>query len=109
MLSSSSSGASSSKMANGLLLGVCCWWTGHKSRMFVDAMSSCNVVGIQVGVPVGGGAIMRALVHITLGDGLSIGTLGSGVVDNHGRRIFGDGMSVVIGFDVLWWRFGRRI
>ncbi len=55
MISSSLSGTSSSKLANGLLLRVCRWWTGCKSWMVERAMGSCNVVGIQVGVRVGGG------------------------------------------------------
>jgi hypothetical protein len=59
-------------MANGLLLRVCLWWMGHKSQMFAGAMGSCNMVGIQVGVLVGGGAIKRALVHVTLGMGLAL-------------------------------------
>ncbi len=59
MLSLSSSRVLSSKMANGLLLCVCCWWTGHKSQMFTGAVGSCNVVGIQVGVLVGREAIER--------------------------------------------------
>jgi hypothetical protein len=55
MLLSSLSGALSSKMANRLLLHVCCWLTGCKRRMFAGAVGSCNVVGIQVGLLVGGG------------------------------------------------------
>jgi hypothetical protein len=35
-------------------------------------------------VCVGGGAIVRALAHFTLGDGPSVGTLGSGVVGDCG-------------------------
>ncbi len=58
---------------------------------------------------VGGGAIERALAHVTLGDGPSIGTLGSGVAGNHGRSTLGDGVSVAIGFDVPLWRTGRRM
>jgi hypothetical protein len=109
MLLSSMSGALSSKIANGLFLRVCCWWAGCKSQMFAGAVRSCNVVGIQVGLLVGGGAIERALVRITLGDGPRIGTLGSGVAGNRGRSTLGDGVSVAIGFDVPWWRTGRRI
>jgi hypothetical protein len=44
-----------------------------------------------------GGAIERALARVTLGDGPSIGTLGSGVADDHGRSTLGDGVSVAIG------------
>ncbi len=109
MLLSSLSGALSSKMTNRLLLRVCRWWTGCKSCMFESAMGSCDVVGIQVGVHVVGGAIVCALVHVTLGDGPSIGTLGSGMVGYHGHGTLSDGMSVAIGFDVPWWRIGRRI
>jgi hypothetical protein len=54
MLSSSLSGTSSSKMSNGLLLRVCCWWTGRNSWMFAGAVGSCNMVDVQVGVLVGG-------------------------------------------------------
>jgi hypothetical protein len=103
------SGVSSSKMANGLLLHVSCWWTGCKSWIFAGAVGSCNVVGVQVRVLVGGGAIEHALVCITLNDGPSIGNLGSGMVGDCGHSTLGDGMSGVIGFDVPWWRTGRRI
>jgi hypothetical protein len=58
---------------------------------------------------VGGGAIEHMLVCITLGDGPSTGTLNSGVVGDRGCSILGDGELVVIGFDVPWWRTGRRI
>ena len=70
--------------------------------MFAGAVGSCNVVGIQVGVLVGGGAIECALVRVTLGDGPSVGTLGSGVAGDRGRSTLGDGVSVAIGFDVPW-------
>jgi hypothetical protein len=109
MLLLSLAGVSSSKMANGLLLRVCCWLTGCKSWMFAGAVGSCDVVGIHVGVLVGGGAIECALAHVALSDGPSIGTLGSGVVGDCGKSILGDGVSVAIGFDVPWWRTGRRI
>ncbi len=109
MLLSSLSRASSSKMANELLLHVCCWWIGCKSWMFAGALGSCNVVGIQIGVLVGGGAIEHALACVTLSDGPSVGTLGSGVVGDRGRSSLSDGVSVAIGFDVPWWRTGRRI
>ncbi len=58
---------------------------------------------------VGGGAIEHALAPVTLGDGPSVGTLGSGAVGDCGRSTLDDGMSVAIGFDVPWWRIGRRI
>jgi hypothetical protein len=108
MLSPLLSGALSSKMANGLLLCVCCWWTGPKSWMFAGAMGSCDVVGIQVWVLVGGGAIVHELARVILGDGPSIGTLGSGMLGNHGHSTLGDGVSVANGFDVPWWRMGIR-
>ena len=75
--------------------------------MFAGALGSCNVVGIQIGVLVGGGAIEHALARVTLSDGPSIGTLGSGVVGDRGHSSLGDGVSVAIGFDVPWWRTGR--
>ncbi len=39
------------------------------------AVGSCNVVGGQVGLLVGGRAIVRVLACVTLGDGPSVGTL----------------------------------
>ncbi len=109
MLSSSSSGASSSKIANRLLFCVCCWRTGCKSQMFECAIGLCNSVGIQVGVHVVGGATVHALACVTLGDGPSVGTLDSSMVGDHGRSTLGDGVSVAIKFFVPWWRIGRRI
>jgi hypothetical protein len=109
MLSLLLSGAPSSKMANGLLLHVCHWWTGCKSWIVADAVGSCDVVGVQVGLLLGGGAIERALVRVTLSDEPSVGPLGSSVAGNYGHSTLGDSMSVVIGFDVPWWRTGRRI
>jgi hypothetical protein len=91
-----SSRASSLKLANGLFLRVCRWWTGCKSQMFAGAVGSCNVVGIQVGVIVGGGAIKHALARVTLGDGPSVGTLGSGMAGDLGCSTLGDGVSVAI-------------
>ncbi len=58
---------------------------------------------------VGERAIECALASITLGDGPSVGTLGSGVAGDRGRCTLGDGVSVAIGFDVPWWRTGIRI
>jgi hypothetical protein len=43
-------------------------------------------------------------VRSTLGDGLVVCTLGSGVVGNRGRSTLGDGVPVVGG-----WSVGRRI
>jgi hypothetical protein len=76
--------------------------------MFDGAVGSCDVVGIWDGLCVGGRAMLRALMRITFGDGLNIGTLGSRVVGNLGRSTLVDGASVASGF-VLWWRVGRRI
>jgi hypothetical protein len=45
---------------------------------------SCNVVGIQIRVLVGGESIERARACITIADGSSIGTLGSGVAGDCG-------------------------
>ncbi len=100
------SGASSSKMANGLLLDECCWWTDCKSQMFAGAVGSCNVVGVLIGVLVSGGAIEHALACVILGDGPSVSTLGSGVASDRGRSTLGNGISVAIGFDVPRWRTG---
>ncbi len=77
--------------------------------MFEGTVGSCNMIGIQVGVLVGGGVTVRALARVTLGDGPNVGTLGSGVVGDGGRSTLGDGMSVAIGFVVPWWRVVRRI
>ncbi len=46
---------------------------------------------------VGEGAIVRALARVTLGDGPSVGTLGSGVVGDCGHSTLGNGVSVMIG------------
>ncbi len=35
--------------------------------MFEGAVGSCDVVGVWIGLHVGGGAILRALAHVTLG------------------------------------------
>ncbi len=56
-----------------------------------------------------GGAIEHVLARVTLSDGPSVGTLGFSVVGGHGQSSLGDGVSVAIGFDVPWWRTGRRI
>jgi hypothetical protein len=68
--------------------------------MFEGAVGSCNMVGIWDGVHVGGGATVRALTCVTLGDGPDVGTLCSGVVGDRGQSSLGDGMSVAIGFVV---------
>jgi hypothetical protein len=77
--------------------------------MFEGTVGACNVVGIQIRVRVGWGATVRALACATLSDGPIVGTLGSGVVGDHGRSTLGDGVSVAIGFVVPWRRVGRRI
>jgi hypothetical protein len=77
--------------------------------MFEGAVGSCNVIGTQEGVRVGGGAKLRALARVSLGDGPKVDTLSSGVVGYCGRNTFGDGLSVASGFVVPWWRVGRRI
>ncbi len=64
--------------------------------MFEGVVGSCDVVGIQVGLHGGGGAMLHALGHVTLGDGSGIGTLSSGmvVVGNRGLSTLGDGLLV---------------
>jgi hypothetical protein len=52
----------------------------------------------------GGGGLLRAMARSTLGGGLVVCTLGSGIVGNRGRSTFGDGVPVVGG-----WSVGRRI
>jgi hypothetical protein len=52
----------------------------------------------------GGGGLLRVTARSTLGDGLVVCTLGSGIVGNRGRSTLGDGVSVVGG-----WSIGRRI
>ncbi len=77
--------------------------------MFEEAVRSCDVVGIWVELHVGGNATLPALACVTLGDGPGIGTLGSGVVGNHGRSILGDGVLVASRFVALGQSIGRRI
>jgi hypothetical protein len=48
--------------------------------MFEGVVGSCDVVGVQFGLRVGEEVILCALMCITLGDGPSAGTLGSGVM-----------------------------
>ncbi len=76
--------------------------------MFEGAVGSCDAVGVQVGLHVGEEAILCELACITLGDGPGIGTLGFGVVGNHGCSTLGDGVSVASGFVVPGWSVGRR-
>jgi hypothetical protein len=73
-----------------------------QERDVEGVVGSCNVVGVQDRVHVGGEATVHALVHINLGDGPNVGTLGSSVVGNCGRRNIGDGMLASI-FFVPWW------
>jgi hypothetical protein len=77
--------------------------------MFEGTVGSCDVVGIQIGLRVGGGGILRALVCVTYGDGPGIGTLGSGMTGNRSRSTLGDGVSVASGFVVPGGSIGRRI
>ncbi len=82
--------------------------------MFEGTMGSCDVVGIQDGLHVGGGEILRVLACITLGDGPGVGTLGSGVVGNCGcstlgGSTLGDGVPVASRIIVPWWSVGRGI
>jgi hypothetical protein len=53
--------------------------------------------------------MLRVLVHITLGDGPGLGTLGSLVVGNHGRSTLGDGVPVATGFVATSQSDSRRI
>ena len=72
-------------------------------------MGSCEVVGVRVGLCVGGGGLLRAAARSTLGDGLVVGTLGSGAAGICGRSTLGDGVTVVGGAGVVCWSDGRRI
>jgi hypothetical protein len=74
--------------------------------MIEGAVGTCNVLGIQVRVPVGG--TVHALACY-LGNGPNVGTHGSGMVGDRGRSTLGDGMSVAIELVVPWWRVERRI
>ena len=72
-------------------------------------MGSFEVVGVQVGLGMGGGGLLRATVRSALGDGLVVGTLVSGVVGNCGRSTLGDGVQGVCGGYAFCWSVGRRI
>jgi hypothetical protein len=72
-------------------------------------VGSCEVVGVQVGLCVGGGGLLRVAARSTLGDGLVAGTLGSGAAGIRGRSTLGDGVTVVGGAGVFCWSDGRRI
>ena len=82
---------------------------GLTSRTLSGAVVSCEVVGVRVGLCVGGGGLLRAAARSTLGDGLVAGTLGSCAAGIHGRSTLGDGVTVVGGASLFFWRDGRRI
>ena len=82
---------------------------GLTSRTFGGAVGSCEVVGVRVGLCVGGGGLLRAAVRSTLGDGLVVGTLGSGAAGIRGWSTLGDGVTVVGGAGVFCWSDGMRI
>ncbi len=82
---------------------------GRTSRTLVGAVGSYEVVGVRVGLGMGGGGILRATARSTLGDGLVVGTLVSGVAANRGRGSLGDGVQGVGGGDTFCWSVGRRI
>jgi len=67
---------------------------GRTSHTLASAVGSFEVVGARVGLCMGGAVLLRARACITLGDGLVVGTLGSGVVGNRGQSILGDGVPV---------------
>jgi len=67
------------------------------------------MVEVQAGLCVGSGGLFCAAVCITLGDGLVIGTLSSGVVGNRGQSTLSDGVPVVGGAGASGWSVGRRI
>ena len=82
---------------------------GCTSRTLVGALGSFEVVGVQVGLGMGGGGLLRATARSTLGDGLVVGTLVSGVVGNRGRSTLGDGVQGVGGRCASCWSVGWRI
>ena len=82
---------------------------GRTSHTLVGAVGPFEVVGVQVGLGMGGGGLLRATAHSTLGDGLVVCTLASGVAGNLGRSTLGDGVPVVSGDDAFCWSVGRRI
>ena len=65
-------------------------------------MGSCEVVGVRVG-------LLHAAACSTLGDGLVVGTLGSGPAGIRGRSTLGDGVTVVGGTGIFCWSNGTRI
>ncbi len=56
-----------------------------------------------------GGAIVRALARITLGDRPGLGTLGSGLASNRGHSTLGDGVTVASRIVAPAQSIGRRI
>ena len=82
---------------------------GCTSHTVVGAVGSFEVVGVQVGLGMGGGGLLRAMARSTLGDGLVVGTLVSGVVCNRGRSTLGGGIQGVGGGCASCWSVGRRI
>ena len=82
---------------------------GHTSRTLVGAVGSFEVVGVQVGLGMGGGGLLRATARSTLGDGLVVDTLVSGIVGNRGQSTLGDGVLGVDGGCAFCWSVGRRI
>ena len=82
---------------------------GRTSRTLVGAVGSFEVVGIQVGLGMGGGGLLRATVRSTLGDGLVVSNLVSGIAGNRGRSTLGDGVQGVGGGCASCWNVCRRI
>ncbi len=82
---------------------------GRTSRTLVGAVGSFEVVGVRVGLSMGGGRSLCATARSTLGDGLVVGTLVSGVASNRGWSTLGDGVLVVGGGGALCWSTGRRL
>ncbi len=95
----SSFGVLTSKMVNGLFLQVHRWGIGRNSWMLAGAVGSLDEVGILAGLLTGKGFLARcAVARVALGDGLSIGALGSGTlgpaaVVNLARSTLGVGVS----------------
>jgi hypothetical protein len=82
---------------------------GRTGRTLVGAVGSFEVVGVRVGLGMGGGRLLRATARSTLGDGLVVGTLVSGIAGNRGWSTLGDGVQGVGGGDAFCWSVGRRI
>ena len=57
----------------------------------------------------GGDGLLCATARSTLGDGLVVGTLVSGIVSNRGRSTLGDGVPVAGGGGASCWSSDRRI